>query len=58
MKEENKIKSLTWLIRHYQALADSTWETYPDLADDYLCYDHYLIHEKYYQDRLYAIFED
>lgn len=57
MNTHEEIKAIIWMMRHYQVLADSAWETYPDLSAAYLMYDHYLLYVKYYQDRLDAIFE-
>lgn len=43
------IYGLIFMFNHYKQLASSCFDTYPDICDAYLCYDHYMIHVQYYE---------
>lgn len=47
-----KVGSLMWIIGHYKWCASRVWNQYPDLADAYFMYDHYMQQAKKYEDKL------
>ena len=36
-------RACLWMIKHYYKLSLEVWDLYPDIADAYLVYDHYIM---------------
>jgi len=49
MTTTEHLQSIQWMISHYTDLANTVWETYPNLDEAYFMYDHYMVYVKAYE---------
>jgi len=49
MTTSEQLQPIQWMINHYTDLANTVWETYPNLDEAYLMYDHYMVYVLMYE---------